>query len=339
MNREAVMAVLSGYVNFVPYHDTNNLKGRCPFHKGGMESDPSFFVYVGPNMGNKKRTGAAFCHTCGEGWGFITLLKKLGASGEYIDAYVAIADEFELKKPQRRELCFDVPVLPERILGVYDHCPAMLLRAGFSKETLKHYDIGFDEERSRITFPIRDHHGRFVGISGRLVQGRGPRYKIYESEFSSVLPGYHLEKSRIVWGLEKFYTTSQHFKLQSVVVVCEGFKAAMWLSQHGYQNVVCLLGGYCSVEQMTLLNRVTDELILFMDDDGPGRKFTNKLIPRLRRGFNLRIASYPSGTSGLSPDDLDGQSIKRAIEQSDNIYTWKWRENEHVRFYGNMERE
>lgn len=329
MNRETVEAILGQYVNFVPYNDKNNLKGRCPFHKGGMEKTPSFFVYVGPNQGLRKRTGSAFCHTCGEGWGFVTLLKKLGASGEFIDAHVEIAEEFASPKKQKDELCFDVPILPERVLGVFDYCPVSLLKAGFTKETLKKYDIGFDKERNRITFPIRDHHGHLVGISGRLVVGWGPRYKIYEkAEFSSIMPGYHLEKSRIVWGLDKFYTTSQQFRLKSPVVVCEGFKAAMWVAQNGFPNTVCLLGGYCSREQRTLLNRVTDELVLFMDDDGPGREFTDKLITQLRHGFTLRIASYPEDTSGLSPDDLDKQTIKLAINNADNTYTWKRRNNE-----------
>lgn len=329
MNREVVESVLGRYITFVPHNDKDNLKAPCPFHKGGAEGNPSFFVYVGPDQGIRKRAGSAFCHTCGEGWGFVTLLKKLGASGEFIDAHVEIAAEFAPPKPREDELCFDVPVLPERVLGVYDYCPVSMINAGFTKETLKRYDIGYDKERDRITFPIRDHHGRLVGISGRKTIGWGPRYKIYgKSEFESIMPGYKLEKSRIVWGLDKFYTTSQRFSLRSPVVVCEGFKAAMWVSQSGFPNTVCLLGGYCSREQRALLNRVTDELVLFMDDDPPGRAFTDKLITHLGHGFILSVASYPEGTSGLSPDDLDKQSIEHAILRADNTYTWKRRNDE-----------
>lgn len=339
MDRGTVEAILSQHIAFVPGGDRNNLRAKCPFHKGGAERDGSFYVYVGPTVSAKKRTGSAFCHTCGEGWSFSTLLRRLGSSSEYVDAAVAISEEYKPPAKSRIEPCFDTPKLPEHILGVFDYCPMVLLEAGFSKETLKEFDIGFDNSTNRITFPIRDHHGALVGISGRSSGGPGPRYKIYEHEFNSIMPGYHLDKSRIVWGLDRFYTTSMHCALKYPVVICEGFKAAMWVAQGGFPHTVCLLGGYCSLEQRTLIERVTDRVVLFMDDDAPGKQFTEKLVTRLSESLIVTVAKYPTGSSGLSPDDLDNPSITIAVTEAEPSGSWLRRINEqHIKLPREMER-
>lgn len=209
------------------------------------------------------------------------------------------------------DLCFDLPVLPEMLLGMFDYCPTSLLEEGFTPEVLRQFDIGFDRERRRITFPLRDHLGNLVGISGRAVaDGQYPRYKIYTREFDEIYRNYTFHKGRMVWGLNRFYQASLD-RIVEPVVVCEGFKAAMWVAQAGHPYVVALLGTYASAEQRALLLRTTSRIVLFLDNDRAGRDAT-PVMADLLCGADVLVANYGTDEP-VSPDDLSGEQLTAAI--------------------------
>ncbi len=326
--REEIRAILEERIRFSDKQlDRHNLMGYCPFHKDGMERTPSFFVYVGPPA-PKKSLGVGFCHTCGQAWSLSTLLKKLDINRANVDAIVEIAAE---ETPYRSKNYYDSislvnPRLPEAILGAWDYAPTRLLRDGFEKETLRYFDIGFDRRSKRITFPIRDHTGTLIGVSGRTVTGENPRYKVYRREFDAIISGYALDKSRSVWGLDKFYYTALNKGLRSPVVVCEGFKACMWVYQAGFENSTALMGTYCSPEQKMLLTRVSNEVILFLDNDTPGRRAMGGISNYLNSSLSVWIADYPEVADGYSPDDLSPDIIQTAIENKLTKTQWrkKW---------------
>jgi hypothetical protein len=325
--KDEIIRILSTKIRFAPYSEfTDNIQAFCPFHKGGQEKKPAFYVYVGPTRSARQATGASFCHTCGKGWSFSSLLRKLGIGRAYVDVVNEIYDEETRRKPKDfyGRINLDVPKLPEEILGAFEWAPKKLLEEGFDKAILRDFDIGFDRSRKRITFPIRDHHGNLVGLSGRNLDGVYPRYKIYRKELHSIAPGYELKKSRVVWGLDRFYLTAMTVGVYSPIVICEGFKAAMWTAQHGFDNVVCLLGTYCSEEQRMLLSRVTNEVVVFLDNDEPGKDATGRLVPYLREWLDVRVANYPKWADGMSPDDLCADDLKPAIVNT--ISEEKWRD-------------
>ena len=312
MTREEVLTILESKLKFGPVSGpTDNMPAFCPFHKGGNEKSPALYVYVGPSTLHVQ-TGSAYCHTCGEGWSLPSLLRKLGMPSNTIETVQRFLQETGVARPKQYRLNFDLPILPEMTLGMFDYCPTKLLDDGFTEEVLRRYEVGFDRERSRITFPLRDHLGNLVGISGRTVLPDAyPRYKIYTREFEEVYRNYQFHKGRICWGLHQFYQASLH-QVVEPVVVCEGFKAAMWVAQAGYPHVVALLGKYASEEQRALLLRTTSRLVLFLDNDGPGREAAPVVAEQLG-GAEVLIANY--GTDApVSPDDLSGQQVRTAIE-------------------------
>ncbi len=325
MFADEITSILSQKITFVPSASSaDNMAAKCPFHKGGQEKRPSFYVYTGPTKSARQVTGSAFCHTCNEGWSFVSLLRKLGIGRSYVDAAREIVEELAPKKRSYYDqISLEMTVLPEVILGVFEYAPKSLLSDGFDKELLKEFDIGFDFARKRVIFPLRDHVGNLVGISGRSVTGDFPRYKIYKEELKEVASGYEFKKGRILWGLDRFYTTAMQVGLRSPVVVCEGFKAAMWVAQCGFPNVVALLGAHCSPEQKLLLSRVTNEVVLFLDNDGPGRKATYKVSKFLSVDTDVHIASYPSSKFGASPDDLRPEEVRAAIKKPLTKYEWR----------------
>lgn len=329
MNRYEVVAILSEYVKFTGTdEDKDNIAAYCPFHKGGLESSPSLYVYVGqPNQ--KKHPGTSFCHTCGDGWSLGGLLKKLGVSRKVIDV---VKQSVEYVQPKKRnglttKTLFEHLRLPEQILGIFEYLPKVLLNEGFSTETIKHFEVGYDRKRKRIIFPIRNHHGDLVGLSGRTTRNETPRYKVYRSELYEVIPNYSFNKSSVLWNLDKIYQRRMHIDSTSPVVVCEGFKAAMWVSQCGHTDTVALLGTHMSMEQKFLLSRVANDVILFLDNDEPGRTAMDKIASDF--GGRVQIANYQQ--LGASPDDLNVDEVLMAIESARTLLRIKHDRQDHRR--------
>jgi len=245
-------------------------------------------------------------------------------SREYIDVIRDIYDEARVDRETGYydRISFDLPRLPEVILGKFDWAPVKLLKDGFEKAILKEFDIGYDKDLQRITFPIRDHYGNLVGISGRNKRGVYPRYKIYRKELHDVVPGYEFKKGATVWGLDRFYATAMTIGVDSPIIVCEGFKAAIWVVQHGFDNTVALIGDHLSEEQKLLLSRITNEIVLFLDNDSAGRKATFRAIKKLKGGLEVRVARYAENHFGKSPDDLTKNQIENAVNNSMNRFEW-----------------
>lgn len=314
MTREEILTILEGKLRFGPMQGpSDNLAAFCPFHKGGNERSPALYIYVGASNLHVQ-TGSAYCHTCGKGWSLPSLLRDLGMPANTIEVVQRFLRETTPARPKLHNLCFDLPVLPEMTLGLFEYCPTKLLNDGFTPEVLRRYEIGFDRERERIIFPLRDHLGNLVGLSGRTVhEDAYPRYKIYTTELSEAYRNYSFKKGRIVWGIHQFYQASLHNTIEPVVV-CEGFKAAMWVAQAGFPYVVALLGKYASEEQRALLLRTTSRLVLFLDNDPPGREATPVVAEQLG-GAEVLIADY--GTDApVSPDDLTGEQVRAAITKA-----------------------
>lgn len=329
MQGEEVAAILSKWLRFQNIGaGSENLAAFCPFHKGGTESSPSMYVYVGKPTG-RAQPGSTFCHTCNEGWTLSRLLYKLGADRQIVEMVrTELANTTHNKDPHKEldlklgQLDLNQFVLPETILGVYDYCPKELLRSGFTPEIIKEHDIGFDRDLRRITFPIRDHLGNLVGVSGRTVIDEVPRYKVYRSEFYSIAGrNYKCEKSKILWGLDKFYHARLHLPSDEPVIMCEGFKAALWVKQAGFSDVVALFGAALSMEQHILLSRVASEAVLFLDNDAAGRR-ASWSISRQVTDLDLKIVNY--GTfNELSPDDLSVVDVKEKILNAPRAADWR----------------
>jgi len=326
LEQNDLLSVLRPYISIAEHQASSsyNVAAYCPFHKGGRESKPSFYIYVGPPTSGK-RPGAAFCHTCNEGWSFTGLLKKLAVPNKIIDSIRQHVDYSAPEPKTPLKMVFSWDVLPEAILGTFSYLPKKLIDDGFTTDTLLNYEIGFDRSRKRIIFPIRNHHGELVAISGRTISGRWPRYKIYKSELEEVINNYSFDKKTVLWGLEKFYETRMYTdtKIDTPVVVCEGFKAALWVVQSGYPHTVALLGSYLSKEQEMLLSRVTNNVVLFLDNDEAGCKATEKIADNQLGGVSIKIAKYKDNDKNKSPDDLNELQVKEAITSAITLINWR----------------
>jgi DNA primase len=334
--REVADEIAKSHLRLVKIKD-DFIAAACPFHKGGQERRPSFWI--------SRTSGDWGCFACAEhGPDLKALLHALGVKKSSLENVIdeAVKEarrEQNIKKAERRRKARaefrGMHILPEALLGVYEYCPVKLLDEGFDEETLKAHDIGFDRDRQRITFPLRDVFGNLVGISGRTVEpGAYPKYKIYEGwhetdgirspgELGEWFPEYSVDGIRDhLWRSHFFYRDIFDDKSKRLIIV-EGYKAAMWLVQFSRQrpewgwwfNTGALMGARMSSAQERLVRRMGTETWIFLDNNDAGRTGTEAIGDRLGNStFPVYLCRYPEEyDDDVQPSDLSGEEIESIL--------------------------
>jgi DNA primase len=339
--RSKIVGIIERYLGRVHHSGEDNVSLRCPFHKGGQETKPSFSINV--------TNGVFWCFTCHATGPFPKLLRSLGLPSSTIDAELAdIRGELDASRREREQQKVDKwkthdpflaeTILPETVIKPYEWCPVKLINLGFSSEWLQWMDIGYDRVNNRITFPVRDIYGNLAGVSGgAAIAGQEPKYKVYRGRrihpttglvtpsdygewFDDLYPNYQFHNHHYLWNFDTVYPKILFGKQEDLIVV-EGYKACLWMLQNGYHNTVALMGSSMSEWQRNLLHRVSANIILFLDNDEAGRDGTNKIARELRLFQpGVLIAQYPA--DARQPDDIAPEDLAASIQGAENYPQW-----------------
>jgi len=180
----------------------------------------------------------------------------------------------------------------------------------------------FDRFRGRLMFPIRDAQGNFIGFTGRVMPdatGAEPKDtgKYVNTQDTAV---YH--KSKVLFGLDK---AKQEIRRSGIAVVVEGNMDAIASHQAGVKNVVASSGTAFTPDQLTLLKRLTDKLVLSFDMDAAGEQAARRSIDAaVASGFEVRVLRLPPD-AGKDPDDCirkDPAIWKEAIVKAVPFMAW-----------------
>jgi len=319
--------ILSRKLNKFRQGSSAQAKALCPFHQ---ETVPSFSV----NMDS----GVFYCHGCQASGSVKTLLKHLGYPYASLDSLVS---SLQLESPQRRArgIVGKTKELPDYLLGAYDKCPVSLLDDGFDKNLLKLHEIGFDEENLRITFPMRDVRGNLIAVSGRTVTNSWAKYKFYE--YREEFPDYILRPHEHLWGEDKLAAREDSDTPVERIILCEGFKAALWVIQNGY-FALALAGTRIYDEQIRTLSRFYAHVTLFLDNDEAGIKGTDKAIEKLISQVpKLDVVEYPDDAEGpdeederTQADDFSEDELKEMVDNPILPILWRINVKKKGKYYG-----
>ena len=267
--------------------------------------------------------GTFICFACHEKGGLPKLFLLLGMSRE------EIANRLEGVHFERRKFSFseDSNVLPEYVLGAFDHLPRPLIRSGFSEEILKRHEVGFDKKRMRITFPIRDYLGRLIAVSGRAYPRGTPRYLVYRRAFEDVVPGYAPSNRMHLYGMDTVYAKKYHNPQDaSPIILVEGYKACLWMRQNGYETAVALQGSSLTPSQEMILRRLRGPKYVFLDNEegkgkpGPQGFSALGIATRLMRSGVARVCVYPEQMEDrTSPDDLNPKQLENLLNNAQSV--------------------
>lgn len=173
-------------------------------------------------------------------------------------------------------------------------------KAGLVRDKeMRHYDV----YQYRIIIPIYSHRGELATFAGRSLAK--------ESKFAKYINGYAsdlYDKSKILFGLDK---ALEGIKLHRHAILVEGYFDVISMHAAGATNTVCACGTSVTEDQLKLLRRYTESILLIPDNDmkpdgtNPGIEAAQKILPvLLSMGFKVDIFVIPASTGKQDPDDF-----------------------------------
>ncbi len=295
----------------------SNMFGLCPFHG---EKTASFSV--APDK------GIYYCFGCHKGGGVVNFMMEVEGLS-YPDAVRALAKRAGIQVPEdeqyqsryrQQERLWALMKEAGRFFHGQLYAPAgrecleYTQKRGLSKGIITSFGIGFapnswnslvdamrkkgytdqelrdadlvgekngriyDRFRNRLMFPIIDVRGNVIGFGGRVLDDSKPKY--LNSNETLIF-----NKRKNLFGLNFAKKTKQPY-----MILVEGNIDVVTLHQYGFDNAVASLGTSLTEEQVTLLGRYTEQVVLTYDGDEAGQRASQRAIPMLEKaGIQVKV--------------------------------------------------
>ena len=295
----------------------SNMFGLCPFHG---EKTASFSV--APDK------GIYYCFGCHKGGGSINFVMEVEGLS-YPDAVRKLAQRVGMEVPEdeqyqsryrKQERLWALMKEAGRFFHaqlnapVGEQCLKYALGRGMSKSILTSFGIGYapnswnalvdamkkkgytdqelidadlvgekngriyDRFRNRLMFPIIDVRGNVIGFGGRVLDDSKPKY--LNSNETLIF-----NKRKNLFGLNFAKKTKEPY-----IILVEGNVDVVTLHQFGFDNAVASLGTSLTEEQVTLLSRYTEQVVLTYDGDEAGQRAAQRAIPMLEKaGIQVKV--------------------------------------------------
>jgi DNA primase len=144
----------------------------------------------------------------------------------------------------------------------------------------------YDRFRERVIFPIHNVSGRVIAFGGRTLKKDKSIAKYINSPETLVY-----QKSKVLYGL---FQAKNAILQQKHCLLVEGYADVVSLHQAGIENVVASSGTSLTHEQVRLIRRFCDEIILLYDGDTAGLNAALRgLDIILEEGLNVKIVWLP----------------------------------------------
>ncbi len=350
--RNPIEEVVSQHVSLK--RSGSSLFGLCPFHG---EKTASFSV--APDK------GIYYCFGCHKGGGVINFVMEIEGLS-YPDAVRALAKRAGMQVPEdeqyqsryrQQERLWALMKEAGRFFNEQLYTPAgqaclaYVQSRGLSKSIVTHFGIGFapdsfhmlvdamrkkgytddelrqadlvgekngriyDRFRKSLMFPIIDVRGNVIGFGGRVLDDSKPKY--LNSNETIIF-----NKRKNLFGMNFAKKTKQPY-----IILVEGNIDVVTLHQYGFDNAVASLGTSLTDEQVTLLSRYTEQVVLTYDGDEAGQRAAQRAIPMLEKaGIQVKVLQMKDAKD---PDEFlhkfGADRFKMLLEDSSNRVEYQLR--------------
>ena len=185
-----------------------------------------------------------------------------------------------------------------------DDLTKLLTNKGYELSELNRIGLSSDDHdiyNDRIMFPLYDVSGKVVGFSGRIYKDNGQNKYLNTKETDIFKKGemlYH------------YHIAREECRLKKSVIIMEGFMDVIRASTIGIKNTVALMGTALTKEQINLIKRLSNNIILCLDGDGPGVKAATSIGEELLKGgVEVKIVILPDN------DDPDTFILKHGKDR------------------------
>lgn len=213
-------------------------------------------------------------------------------------------------------------------LGLADRTGQTLLRRlqqkGFGPVQLRDTGLVFEKEdgsgfvdrfRGRLMFPIQNEMGKIIGFAGRaLAAEQQPKYlNSPETEL------YH--KSHVLYNLHR---ARKPMRDQGHAILVEGYMDVIGLWGGGVGEAVASCGTALVNQQVRILRRHTDQVVVNFDPDTAGVTATERSIDMLlEEGLRIRVLGLPGG---LDPDEFvqerGAEAYRQLLKKAPRYFDW-----------------
>lgn len=159
---------------------------------------------------------------------------------------------------------------------------ADLVRKGTSKKDGK--TVIYDRFRNKVMYPIIDVRGNVVAFGGRVLDNSKPKYLNTGDTLA-------YKKSRELYALN-FAKNGNDRQL----ILCEGYMDVIALHSAGFTNAVAGCGTALTDEQVSLISRYADDVLLCYDSDEAGQKAAQKALALFgKTGVHIKVIRMEGG--------------------------------------------
>ena len=189
-----------------------------------------------------------------------------------------------------------------------DDLTKLLMSKDYDLVTLNRIGLSSDNHdiyNDRIMFPLYDVFGKVVGFSGRIYKDNGQNKYVNTKETDIFKKGemlYH------------YHIAKEECRIKKSVIVMEGFMDVIRASTIGVKNTVALMGTALTKEQINLIKRLSNNIILCLDGDDPGQKATLSIGDTLlEQNVEVKVIVLPN------PEDPDSYILKNGKEKFEGL--------------------
>jgi len=311
--RESIFAKIIDFS--VLFEGLDKLK---PAGKGWMLACCPFHADKTPSFGFNIRTGRWRCFAgCGKGSAIDYIMHTSGAG--FKEVLLTLGDRFgvprpALKSPQRPSIREEL--VNEWVTALWNIPTAIQWlreKRGFTDQTLKHYQIGWDHKRQRNTIPIRDERGNVVNV------------RLYNAKKEAKIINY-TEGAHKYGSPPRLFGVDDLVKFQGKqVILCEGEWDRLLLQQEGMMAVTGTHG--CSVFKPEWISYFKDkELVIMLDCDPEGQKAAANILEAFRTASLASIKNVILPLKGIKDDKdisdffhkrgFNGVDLQRIIDET-----------------------
>ncbi len=217
----------------------------------------------------------------------ISYLQKRKLSNEIIDHFnIGLS-------PKNNEL-YDI------LSNQHHHLPLDMLEVAIIKSGNDYYDTF----KNRIMFPLKDLDGNYVGFSGRIYQQSD------EAKYINTPDTIIFKKGNILYN---YSDSVQAIRNKDCVYLFEGFMDVIASYRAGVTNAVASMGTALTNEQIIAIHRLTNNVIVCYDNDGPGIEATKRAINMLlSHKMNVKTVRIPDGKD---PDEYIFKNGEEALNK------------------------
>lgn len=185
-----------------------------------------------------------------------------------------------------------------------DDLTKLLVSKKYELSTLNRIGLSSDDHDiydDRIMFPLYDVSGQVVGFSGRIYKD------VDQNKYLNTKETEIFKKGEMLYH---YHVAREECRLKKSVIVMEGFMDVIRASTVGIKNTVALMGTALTNNQFNLIKRLSNNIILCLDGDGPGVHAMLSIGEHLLdEGVEVKVVVLPND------DDPDSFILKNGKER------------------------